>query len=129
MRCGRLLLALVCFGACAASSNGRFAIPRTAEIKIIGFGADDKDATAEACKDFRLTSAQVRSYFRKAHQLKPAELHDYYLWSPCWVDGAITIHGKSFPWRIRAGNTIKTTYPDGTDKMLGAEHSDDPAGK
>jgi hypothetical protein len=121
------LFVLFCSG--LHSQGDHIVIPKAAKVMIGAPGRDEHDAESDACKDFRVTSEQVRSRFRTYHRLTQDELHDRYILAPCWVDGELTIKGKTYTWRARPGNTIETTYPDGAAKMLGGKPSDRMSGK
>jgi len=106
-----------------------YALPRSAVITV-GRAQFDPQRAAESqfCPTWTLTAAQVRSQFRRYHLLQSNELHQFYLYPACWIDGTVMAGGRTFHWQARPGSTLRTDWPDGVEKMLGGEHSDNPSG-
>ena len=102
----------------------RFPLSPHATVEIGARGADTgySDVDVEMCHRFALTPAQVRRRFRIYHQTDGSEVHDMYMWLPCWQRGTILERGK------REGSLMATTYPDGKWKQLGGPYDDDASG-
>src|SRR5690349_20610355 len=125
MKCFILLL----FGAATMSHAvpSKFSLPRNAEIKILKSGRDDSTETWAVCeRDFKLSNKKIRGIFKTYSELTDRELHDDYIWAPCYIEGIISIAQKSFTWRARPGNLLETDYPDGKKRILGGQLSDKP---
>lgn len=88
----------------------------------------DKESVEGFCENWKLSENEVRKMFATYHLLKDDELHDFYLFPDCWIDGTIIFHGRTFQWRARLGNTLSTDWPDGKTRILGGKHSQDPSG-
>lgn len=109
----------------SAKAASRYAIPKKAILEIFSVAIDGNSNTSDACaKDFSLTPEKVRKLFKESHLLKVRELHDHYIWAPCFIRGTLTLKGKKYTWEIRPGNTISTTFPDGKEKILGGKYTD-----
>lgn len=111
-----------------AAAAAPYALPADAAITV-GTVEIDPAAGAEGlfCPSWRLTARGVRARFRHYHLVTHGELHDFYLYPRCWIDGTVVVAGKTFHWQVRPGNTLSTDWPDGVEKMLGGKHSDDPS--
>ncbi len=94
---------------------------RFAEYQVTGAGFD---AGGEFCADFRLTAAQARWFFRRAHVLDAMAQHRDYAHLPCWVRGTSRGPGGIWRWEIRAGGTATRVAPDGTAYLLGCTTCD-----
>ena len=42
------------------------------------------------CTDLRLTNQQAQEFFAKAERITQKQLHDDYVYLPCWVEGTMT---------------------------------------
>ncbi len=63
--------------------------------------------------------------FRTYRELRPREMHDNYLYVPCGIEGTVIVNGKTYTWSTQIGGTLDTTWPDGIEKTLGGEATDD----
>lgn len=117
------------FNWATAEEKRSFQLPSQAQVFIGAAGRDKTDKSSEGCRDFKLNKAQIREIFSTYHEVTPFELHNNYLWAPCYIDGAVQFRGKKFKWRIRVGNTLETAFPDGKWKVLGGAYTDTPSGK
>jgi len=106
-----------------ANPKQRYPLPSTAVVRVTKIGFDEGSADAQFCKGWTLTPAQIRSRFRTYRELGPNEEHDSYAWVACWVEGTITVGGKSYLFKFREGNTVYTNFPDGEPKTLGGAHT------
>jgi hypothetical protein len=112
----------------SAQRNLVFRLPASAAITIDHSEFDPKDANmSDFCPTWKLTQRQVRRMFSTYHLLQDDDLHDFYSFPDCWIDGTIVFHGKTFHWQARPGNTLSTDWPDGKTRMLGGKHSENPA--
>jgi len=110
-------------------STGPFEIPSEAKFEILSYRMDSSpNQQADNCQNEKPTEEEIKRQFRIAHELSPKDLHDNYIWSPCYAEGTISKDGKVMKWRFRIGNVIETTFPDEKEKSLGGEPSDSPAG-
>jgi hypothetical protein len=99
----------------------RHPLPPSAVVRIDRSYIDPGTAESDIsfCKRYHLSPSQIRKQFRTFRELKPGELHDYYLFVPCGQEGTVTVNGKTFHWRTQMGGTMKTDWPDGVIKDLG----------
>jgi len=92
------------------------------EIKILGFASDKKGAF---CEDFRLTTEQVRTFFKKAKKITSFEVHNEFQWLPCYVYGSIIDNGQKYEWEIRLIGICKLVTPTGEIVWLGCKNCDE----
>ena len=109
-----------------ASSPKSFQLPSKAKIQIKGFKTDGNEADTKLCSDFRLNEAGLRNVFSTYRVITPKELHDYYDWLPCFIEGTITYQNKSYAFKARAGNILHTDYPDGVKRDLAGKRTTSP---
>lgn len=76
-------------------------------IYVDDFQSDD----INSCKpsDVPLGHHEAREFFRMAHPITKAELHDHYAAVPCYVVGPVRYRGRSCTFEIRAGATATIT--------------------
>ncbi len=122
-------LALVYSVSAVTAEKHKWRLPSSAQVIVGLAGQDRDDHSSDGCRKFKLNEKQVREIFSDYHELTSRELHDHYLWAPCYVDGIARVGARTFNWRIRAGNTLETTYPDGKKKVLGGAYTDSPSGE
>ncbi|QBI02843.1 hypothetical protein [Pseudoduganella albidiflava] len=114
------LLALVLATGCSGAVRDERAVALS-HVEIHASGADQG---GEFCKDFRLTPRQVEDFFGRARTLPPQQLHDAFDSLPCWVRGAARSPRGQVEWEIRAGNTARMTFPDGSVQLFGCDTCD-----
>lgn len=124
MRFGSVVF-LSIFMLVSSSKHTYFPLPKSAKIAI-GQTQWKKDGPdAELCKNYTVTAKQIRTQFRTYHLLGEGDVHDSYSVFQCWVDGTVSVDGKTFTWQSRPRNLLETTWPDGAHKVLGGR----PSGK
>lgn len=103
-----------------------FALPSRAIVEISRKGSD---GGSDGIPCGTLSIQDVRTFFSQYRLIKPSskDLHNKYLWTPCFVEGTITLGKKKFKWKHRPGNTLETDYPDGKQKVLGGKPTDGPS--
>ncbi len=71
-------------------------------------------AFARACESWKLTEAQVLSFFAHASAIIPSELSTTFAVVPCQYSGSISINGELYDFSINAGSfgVIRGTPPD-----------------
>lgn len=92
--------------------------PPYGKVLIKGVGLNEKNLASSACADFKVTEDQVRKIFQTYHRVSRKEIQAKYQWSPCYSEGLIETPKAVYSWRVRAGNTLETTYPDGKDVLM-----------
>ena len=112
---GSLGLACLVLLSCGSAGPG-------IEIRV---GRAGTDAPNAFCEDFRLTAAQVRSFFDRAIVMTAGEIHDSFDWLPCWVDGEIVEGGTIRTWRIRPTGIAEVRGPDGVVVLYGCKNCED----
>lgn len=70
------------------------------------------------CKDFRMSEHDVREFLHRAIPVTPREVHDHYLYLPCFVRGTLETAAGITDWTIRAGGLALLTLPDGSNVQL-----------
>jgi len=84
------------------------------DVVITSTGVDGA-SVGEFCKEFKLSVAQVKTFFSRAAIVTQREIHDHYDFLPCFVRGRANFHGYPATWEIRAGGT-------GSITLMGGEH-------
>lgn len=122
---GNFLLALALLQLAWNSKPRHYPLPPSAVITIGPTQQDPKAPNPKGfCSYYHLSQEQVREQFRTYHQLREMEL-EHYLYMPCWIEGTVTVNGKTYTWQSRDGNTMGTDWPDGKGKTLVGKPSDD----
>ncbi len=107
--------------------NRDFALPPGAVIHLgratVEEGAYGKESSS--CEGTPQTPAAMRRIFRQFHELASGEMHDWYAYYGCGVDGKIRVRGRSYRFHYISGNTLTTNFPDGFDHQLGGRYTDD----
>jgi hypothetical protein len=120
-----LLFAVLGLPTLAATPAKHLPLPTSATIQIGKRSlVSDSFSDAEMCKTYTVTSREVRRYFRTYRLINEREKHYLYQDPGCFIEGTVTVHGKTFTWIVSPGGTLGTTYPDGVQKELGTT---DPA--
>lgn len=112
-----------------ANASSSLSLPPKAKIQINSQISTGNSPNDTDCKGFKLNRAQVRHIFETYKPVTVSDLHDYYTWTNCSLDGTLTVYKKFFTWKIRPGHILETDYPDGAMKTLGGAHTDSPDGK
>jgi hypothetical protein len=109
-----LLGGLLCITAASAAEEWRYQPGKVVKVTISENAAVDTHSSGageEDCKPFRLTSAAVRSYFRKAQAIE--DTHDYQ-WSGCKASGSIVFaNGDRGEWQINSSRLGFLNLKDG----------------
>ena len=120
-----LLLAALVLPSLAATPAKHLPLPAAATIQIGKRSlVSDSFSDAEMCKSYTVTSREIRRYFRTYRLIDAKENHYVYQDPGCFIEGTVTVQGKTFTWIVSPGGTLETTYPDGVRKKLGTT---DPA--
>ena len=61
-------------------------------------------AFARGCRSWKLTEAQVLTFFARATAISPEELHTSFPVVPCQFSGSISIGGAPYTFSINAGH-------------------------
>jgi hypothetical protein len=61
-------------------------------------------AFARGCRSWKLTEAQVLTFFTRATAISPEELHTSFPVVPCQFSGSISINGAPYTFSINAGH-------------------------
>ena len=109
----RASLLLILF---AAAGTANAAVLLTS-IKVTETGSE-KGPNASLCAGFSLSPKKVARFFSKAVPVTGYELHDNYIWGPCFVRGTATVAGHTSAWEIRVGGTGQYSAPDGSIQMV-----------
>jgi hypothetical protein len=116
---GKALVALSVLGLLGCQS-----VPTSAEGAYV-VTATGEDQPKSVCEGFRLTEAQVKSFFKRAKVITEKELHDEYEYLPCWVEGTVTKGTVKDTWRIRAIGIGEIRHQDGRRELVGCKDCDD----
>jgi hypothetical protein len=108
----------------AAVPTKHLPLPATATIQIGKKTLGNSVSDAEMCKAYTVTTGEIRRYFRTYRLIDEHEKHYRYQQAACFIEGTVTLRGKTFRWIANPGGTLGTTYPDGVQKELGTT---DPA--
>jgi hypothetical protein len=78
------------------------------ELKVISMALhvqpSNEVAMVEACKKWKLTDADVRSFFAKATPITGEEFHAFYYVAPCEYAGRIELGGQTYDFVINGGS-------------------------
>jgi hypothetical protein len=86
----------------------------------------DKDPSAfEACKTWKLTSADVRYFFANAEPIAGEEFHYSYYVMPCEYTGTIELYGETYNFVINAGSygDLRTIAAPMIARRYGCRHA------
>jgi hypothetical protein len=92
-----------------------FVLPATRAITITEQGQESQksDFEEKGCAHFRLTTKQVRSFFRKARTISENDFVHTIDWSPCAVSGTLRFtDGKTADWFITKAGGGKLAISD-----------------
>jgi hypothetical protein len=111
-RCARhtrtVVLSLLCGSALAASPNqSHRPLGHIKSIFITESGkSEHSDDYARAlCKRFEPTTAQLRTFIEKAHEVH-SRVHTHQRYSPCYASGTVEFDdGTTATWQIHSGRT------------------------
>jgi len=109
----------------AGTPAKRLHLPAAATIRIGKRSlVSSSFSDAEMCKTYTVTPREIRRYFRTYRLINAKENHYLYQDPCCFIEGTVTLRGKTFTWIVSPGGTLETTFPDGVRKELGTT---DPA--
>jgi hypothetical protein len=75
-------------------------------ITVLSVDSSGTDGRGGAfCSDFALNKYQAQSFFERADIITIKQLHDNYLYLPCFVRGKAELEKMVCDWEIRAGGT------------------------
>lgn len=115
---GALLLGLVVLAGCQAVAP----LPPQASLRVLSVAPAELGATAhgreepglaEACRDWRLTPAQVERFFalsRRYHAGEGLQRDFYFL--PCRITGQLEAEGRRWDYIINAAATARWQHAD-----------------
>ena len=107
--------------------NHDFALPPDAIIRLGRATVEQGTCGNKSsnCEGTPRTPAAVRRIFRRYHEVASREMHDWYAYYGCGVDGSIRVRGRNYRFHYTSGNTLTTNFPDGFDHELGGRYTDD----
>ena len=87
-------------------------------IEQVGLSEHTDDYIKNRCAKFKLSEAQVKTYFLQATNIESrVYTHDRY--SPCYVKGVIVSEGsRKATWKIHSGRTSIVNFEDGAAQIL-----------
>jgi hypothetical protein len=104
---------LLAAGRALAQTSG----PALTDVRVQRVG-HDTDPSAVVCQAFRLSNQEAASFFAKAIEVTPHEMHYKYDQAPCYVRGVALVARKPVSWEIRAAGTAWVRLADGTTHLL-----------
>jgi len=111
----------LCLAGCT-SANAINSNPSLSDIRVKEVGAD---AESEFCRDFKLSDAQVKSYFERAEEISFKQQHDEFDYLPCYVKGTLQRQGEQCEFIIRAGTTAEVVCKNNLQIFYGCNTCDD----
>ena len=99
-------------------------LPSAAQIQVGRKTDQASGSDAEMCKAYSVSARAIRHKFSVYRVVSNQKKHYLYQVAPCFVQGTILLHGKTFTWTVNPGGFLSTTYPDGLLRTIGTT---DPA--
>ena len=71
-----------------------------------------------SCGAFSLTDIEIRRFFEKAVLVSARQLHDYFLFGPCFIRGTVKTRYDTWQFEIRSMGTGSVTATNGDSFLL-----------
>ncbi len=91
------------------------------EISNIVVGETGGGSNEENCRDFRISVAEVKSFFRRAVLITPRQEHDFYMSGACNVRGTFSTRYGAWQWQMHSLGTARLTSVGSDETFLLAD--------
>lgn len=75
-------------------------------------------SSTEDCSDFRVSPAEVKDFFQRAVLITQPQMHDFYMYGPCYARGTLSSRYGVWQWEIRMFGTATLASVGGDETYL-----------